>query len=55
MHLSVAVGTYTIALFGPSDPAKLLPNNGRAIAVKSRTGKLADIPPSDVLERIWKG
>jgi ADP-heptose:LPS heptosyltransferase len=55
MHLAVAVGTYTIALFGPSDPAKLLPNNGRAIAVKSRTGKLADIPPSDVLERIWKG
>ena len=55
MHLAVAVGTYTIALFGPSDPAKLLPNNGRAIAVKSRTGKLADIPPSDVLERVWKG
>jgi ADP-heptose:LPS heptosyltransferase len=55
MHLAVAVGTYTIALFGPSDPAKLLPNNGRAIAVKSRTGKIADIPPSDVLERIWKG
>jgi ADP-heptose:LPS heptosyltransferase len=55
MHLSVAVGTYTIALFGPNDPTKLLPNNGRAIAIKSRTGKIADIPPSDVLERIWKG
>ncbi len=55
MHLAVAVGTYTIALFGPSDPAKLLPNNGRAIAVKSRTGKIADIPPSDILEKIWKG
>ncbi len=55
MHLSVAVGTYTIALFGPNDPKKLLPNNGRSIAIKSRTGKIADIPPSDVLERIWKG
>lgn len=55
MHLSVAVGTYTIALFGPSEPQKLLPNNGRSIAIKSRTGKIADIPPSDVLERIWKG
>ncbi|MFM2303173.1 MAG: hypothetical protein RLZZ135_580 [Cyanobacteriota bacterium] len=55
MHLSVAVGTYTIALFGPSDPNKLLPANGRSIAIKSRTGKIADIPPSDVLERIWKG
>ena len=55
MHLSVAVGTYTIALFGPSDPNKLLPANGRSIAIKSRTGKIADIPPSDILERIWKG
>jgi ADP-heptose:LPS heptosyltransferase len=55
MHLSVAVGTYTIALFGPSDPNKLLPANGKSIAIKSRTGKIADIPPSDVLERIWKG
>ena len=55
MQLAVAVGTYTIALFGPSDPQKLLPNNGRSIAIKSRTGKIADIPPSDVLERIWKG
>jgi ADP-heptose:LPS heptosyltransferase len=55
MHLAVAVGTYTIALFGPSDPQKLLPNNGRSIAIKSRSGQIADIPPSDVLERIWKG
>jgi ADP-heptose:LPS heptosyltransferase len=55
MHLSVAVGTYTIALFGPTDPTKLLPNNGRSIAIQSRTGKIADIPPSDVLEKIWKG
>lgn len=55
LQLAVAVGTYTIALFGASDPAKLLPNNGRAIAIKSRTGKIADIPPSDVLERVWKG
>ncbi len=55
MHLAVAVGTYTIALFGPSDPQKLLPDNGRSLAIKSRTGKIADIPPSDVLERIWKG
>jgi ADP-heptose:LPS heptosyltransferase len=55
MHLAIAVGTYTIALFGSTDPAKLLPNNGRSIAVKSRTGKIADIPPSDILEKIWKG
>lgn len=55
MHLAIALGTYTIALFGPTDPSKLLPNNGRSIAIKSRTDKIADIPPSDILERIWKG
>jgi ADP-heptose:LPS heptosyltransferase len=54
MHVAVAVGTYTIALFGPTEPAKLLPNNGRSIALKSRTGKIADIPPSDVLEKVFQ-
>jgi ADP-heptose:LPS heptosyltransferase len=54
MHLSIAVGTYTIALFGPTDPKKLMPENGRSIRVKSRTGKISDIPPSDILEKIWK-
>ncbi len=55
LQLAVAVGTYTIALFGPTNPKQLLPNNGRAIAIKSRTDKIADIPPSDILEKIWKG
>jgi ADP-heptose:LPS heptosyltransferase len=55
MHLAGAVGTYTIALFGSSDPQKLLPETSRTIAVKSRTGNVADIPPADILERVWKG
>ena len=55
MHLSIAVGTYTIALFGPTDPKKLMPANARSIAIKSSTGKIGDIPPSDILEKIWKG
>jgi ADP-heptose:LPS heptosyltransferase len=54
MHLSIAVGTYTIALFGPTDPKKLMPENGRSIAIKSSTGKIGDISPSDILEKIWK-
>ncbi|MFO7030943.1 glycosyltransferase [Limnospira fusiformis CCALA 023] len=53
MHLAIAVGTYTIALFGPTDPHKLLPPSERAIAVKSPTGKMADISPDEVLKRIW--
>ncbi|WP_413161331.1 glycosyltransferase family 9 protein [Capilliphycus salinus ALCB114379] len=55
MHLAVAVGTYTIALFGPTDPEKLLPKSDRVMAVKSRTGKIADLSPEDVLKKVWGG
>lgn len=55
LHLSVAVQTYTIALFGSTDPANLLPNSDKFLAIKSPTGKMADISPQTVLERIWSG
>ncbi|RCJ30888.1 glycosyltransferase [Nostoc minutum NIES-26] len=55
LFLSVAVQTYTIALFGPTEPAKLLLTNDRFLAIKSPTGKVADIPPKTVLEKIWGG
>lgn len=55
MHLAVAVQTYTIALFGPTDPKKLLPESDRVIAIKSPTGKMADISPNTLLEKVWGG
>lgn len=55
MHLAVAVQTYTIALFGPTDPAKLLPTGDRYIGIKSPTGNMADISPDMVLEKVWGG
>jgi ADP-heptose:LPS heptosyltransferase len=55
MHLSVAVQTYTIALFGPTESAKLLPQSDRYVAIKSSTGNMADIPAKDVLEKIFGG
>jgi ADP-heptose:LPS heptosyltransferase len=55
MHLAVAVQTYTIALFGPTESQKLLPASDRFIAIKSPTGRMADIPPQAVLERVWGG
>lgn len=55
LQLSVAVQTYTIGLFGPTEPAKLLPKNDRFLAIKSSTGKVADISPKTVLEKIWGG
>ncbi len=53
MHLAVAVKTYTLALFGPTDPKKLLPDSNRFIGIKSLTGKIADISPQTVLEKVW--
>ncbi len=55
MHLAIAVETYTIALFGPTDPEKLMPKSDRAIAIKSPTGKMSDISPETILEKVWGG
>jgi ADP-heptose:LPS heptosyltransferase len=55
MHLGVAVETYTLALFGPTKPEKLLPNNPRFVGIKSLTGQMAAIAPQTVLEKIWGG
>ncbi|MDZ8085812.1 MAG: glycosyltransferase family 9 protein [Nostoc sp. DedQUE12b] len=55
LQLSVAVQTYTIAILGPSNPAKLLPKNDKFLAIESLTGKTADISPNAVLEKIWGG
>ncbi|BAY25496.1 family 9 glycosyl transferase [Calothrix sp. NIES-2100] len=55
LQLSVAVQTYTIALFGATDPAPLLPQSEKFLAIKSSTGALADISPQVVLEKLWGG
>jgi ADP-heptose:LPS heptosyltransferase len=55
MHLAVAVGTYVIAMFGPTAAKKLLPNSARVRSIQSPTGSIADIAPADVLEQIWQG
>jgi ADP-heptose:LPS heptosyltransferase len=55
LQLSVAVQTYTIALFGPTDPVEVLPKSDKFLAIKSPTGKVADISPQAVLEKIWGG
>ncbi len=56
MHLAVAVGTYTIALFGPTEARKLLPpGSKRCIGIQSPTGAIGDISVASVLEQIWRG
>lgn len=53
MHLAVAVQTYTIALFGPTDPKQYLPTSDKYIAIQSNTAAIADISPQIVLKKIW--
>ena len=56
MHLAIAVGTYTIALFGPTDKKKLLPSDNQScVGIQSSTGAIADIEVNSVLEKIWRG
>lgn len=55
LQLSVAVQTYTIALFGDTEPAQLLPQSEKFLGIKSATGKLADIPPKVILEKVLGG
>ena len=55
MQLAVAVGTYTIALFGPTKMKKWLPSKSdRFIGIESLSDKIADIPTDKILEQIWK-
>jgi len=53
MHLAVAVQTYTYALFGPTDATKLLPGGDRAQGIVSATGKMADIDPQSILDKVF--
>lgn len=55
MHLAIAAQTFTLALFGPTDPDKILPKSDRVLGIKSPTGKMADIQPERVLDRVWGG
>jgi ADP-heptose:LPS heptosyltransferase len=56
MYLSVAVGTYAIALLPSGTAEKRLPQtNARIRVLQSLTDSIVDISPADVLEKIWQG
>ncbi|MEA5508845.1 glycosyltransferase family 9 protein [Crocosphaera sp. UHCC 0190] len=55
LQLAVAVGTYTVALFGKTEATKRLPpSQDKYIGIQSPTYNLADIQASTVLEKIWR-
>lgn len=54
MHIGVGVGTNLVALFGPTDPQKLLPKEDRIMAVQAPSGQsIAAIAPGDVISRLF--
>ncbi|MFS8805824.1 glycosyltransferase family 9 protein, partial [Synechococcus sp. R55.4] len=53
MHLAVAVQTPLVALFGPTDPLRLLPSEGPFRAVKGADGKVESIAPEQILQVIF--
>jgi ADP-heptose:LPS heptosyltransferase len=55
LQLSVAVETYTIALLDSTESLKSLPISEKVLTITSHTGKIADISPQIVLEKIWGG
>ncbi len=55
MHLAVALQVFTLALFGPTDPQKLLPASEKFVGIKSPTGNMSDIAPQTVLQKVWGG
>ena len=52
LQAAVVAQTHTLGLFGTSNPAQLLPESERILGIKSPTGKLPDIAPSTILERV---
>ncbi|MFB2935210.1 glycosyltransferase family 9 protein [Aerosakkonemataceae cyanobacterium BLCC-F154] len=55
MQLGIGVQTYVIALFGATDPEKVLPKSDRILVIQSPSGKLSDISPNTILEKVWAG
>ncbi len=52
--LAVAVGTYTIALLGSdATTTKLLPSDDNYTGISAASGKVTDITPETILNRIW--
>jgi ADP-heptose:LPS heptosyltransferase len=53
MHLGVATQTPLVALFGSTDPARLLPSSGPYRAIKASNGIIDTITPEQVLQTIF--
>jgi ADP-heptose:LPS heptosyltransferase len=51
--VAIALQVYTLALFGTTQSTRFLPSSDKFAGLQSPTGKLADLPPSQVLQKVW--
>jgi ADP-heptose:LPS heptosyltransferase len=52
LHLAVAVGTFSVGLFGTTDPKNVLPANDKFVGLSANTGNAKDIEPQKILETL---
>jgi ADP-heptose:LPS heptosyltransferase len=55
MQLAIAVQTYTIGLFGSTEPTKLMPKSEKFLSIQSPTGEIVDILPQTIMQKVWGG
>jgi ADP-heptose:LPS heptosyltransferase len=55
LQLGIATEAFTVALLGTGKAEQLMPESDRLVGIKSPTGKLADIVPQSILDRVWQG
>jgi ADP-heptose:LPS heptosyltransferase len=55
LYLAVALQVYTLVLLGATDPDQTLPKTDKFLSIQSPTRRLADIPPAQVLQKVWGG
>lgn len=53
MHLAVALQVYTLVLSSQTAATRLLPKADKFLSVTSASGRLADIAPEQVLQKVW--
>lgn len=57
LYLAIALKVFALGLFGANSPAQQIPpaegEEVRCLGIASPTGKVADIPPTEVLKKIW--
>lgn len=55
IHLAVALQVYTLVLLGESEPETLLPSADKFVGLRAQSGRLTDLGPEQVLQKVWGG